>query len=72
MTTVQDKRDEWRVAVAGALQQAREQGAGWQIEVEFFSSVLAILDGQAPHLPQDHPYAGVIATIEAEISKGYT
>jgi len=72
MTTVQNERDEWRTAMTGALRQVQEQGADWQIEIEFFSGVLAILDSKAPHLPRDHPYAEAITTIQAGISEGYT
>lgn len=43
--------------MVGALQRAQQQGTDWQIEVEFFAAVLAILDGQTPELPEDQPYA---------------
>ena len=45
-------------------------GADWQIEVEFFSAVLALLDGEAPALPGDHPYAPALAKIQEGIAAG--
>jgi hypothetical protein len=70
MTTVQESRSEWREAMANSLQQAQQEGADWQIEVEFFSAVLAILDGEVPALPGDHPYAPALATIQEGIAAG--
>ncbi|MFL5658565.1 MAG: tetratricopeptide repeat protein [Ktedonobacteraceae bacterium] len=70
MTTVQDRRAEWREAMAKALQDARQRGADWQIDVDFFSAVLDILDGQAPGLSADHPYAQAVRAIQAGIATG--
>jgi tetratricopeptide (TPR) repeat protein len=70
MTTVQESRTEWREAIANALQQAQQEGADWQIEVEFFTAVLAILDGKAPTLPGSHPYAPALAKIQEGIAGG--
>jgi len=70
MTTVQDRRAEWREKIAKALQDARQRGADWQIVVDFFSTVLAILDGQALDLPADHPYAEAVTAIQAGIAAG--
>jgi hypothetical protein len=63
MTTVQERRDEWRTIIAGSLQEAQQQGADWQIEVDFFTAVLALLDGHTATLPDDHPYAAAIDAI---------
>ena len=70
MTTIQESRSEWREAMANSLQQAQQEGADWQIEVEFFTAVLAILDGEAPALPADHPYAPALAKIQEGIAAG--
>ena len=70
MTTVQERRAEWHQTIEGALQHARQQGAGWQIEVDFYTAVLALLDGQSPSLLDDHPYAAALAQIQAGIAAG--
>jgi hypothetical protein len=38
--------------------------------VEFFTAIVAILDGQTPNLPADHPYAAAVAAIQAGIAGG--
>ena len=53
-----------------ALYDAQQRGTDWQIEVEFFTVILAILDGQPPSLSADHPYAAAIAAIQDRIAKG--
>ncbi|MBA2285534.1 MAG: tetratricopeptide repeat protein [Ktedonobacteraceae bacterium] len=70
MTTMQERRDEWREDITQALQDVQQRGTDWQIEVEFFTAVLAILDGQPPSLAADHPYAPAIAAIEDGIARG--
>jgi tetratricopeptide (TPR) repeat protein len=70
MTTVPERRAEWREAVQQARENAESRGTDWQIEVEFFTAILAILDGQAPSLPADHPYAAAIAAIQNGIANG--
>jgi hypothetical protein len=70
MTTMPQRRIEWQEAIAQALQNAQARGANRQIEVEFFTDVLAILDGQAPSLPAHHPYAAAVAAIEDGIANG--
>ncbi|MEO6893178.1 MAG: tetratricopeptide repeat protein [Ktedonobacteraceae bacterium] len=70
MITMQERRDEWREDIAQALQDAQQGGTDWHIEVEFFTAVLAILDGQPPSLAADHPYAPAIAAIEDGIARG--
>jgi hypothetical protein len=52
------------------MQNAQQQGANWQIEVEFFTAILAILDEQPPSLAADHPYASAIVAIQNGIAKG--
>ena len=70
MTAVPERRAEWRETIAGTLANAQQRGADWQIEVEFFTAVLAILDGQPPSLPVDHPYAAAITAILDGIAAG--
>jgi hypothetical protein len=70
MTDMPERRSEWREVVTDQLQRAQQQGAAWQIAVEFFTAILAILDGQPPALPPDHPYAAAIAAIQAGIVQG--
>jgi tetratricopeptide (TPR) repeat protein len=70
MTTVQESHAEWHKTITGALQDAQEQGADWQIEVDFYAAILALLGGQSPSLPGDHPYAAALAQIQAGIAAG--
>ncbi len=43
ITEMQERRAEWRSAIEQALQDARQRGDDWQIEVDFYTAVLAIL-----------------------------
>lgn len=63
MSVEPQRHAEWRMSVAAALMRARHWGEQWMPEVEFFTAVLAILDGQSPTLPQGHLYAGLIAEV---------
>jgi tetratricopeptide (TPR) repeat protein len=69
MTTLSEHRSEWRETVTDQLQRAQQQGPGWQIEGEFFTAILAVLAGQPPTLPPDHPYASAIAAIQEGIAQ---
>jgi tetratricopeptide (TPR) repeat protein len=70
ITVQQDRRAEWREVIMEELKQARQQGVDWQIEADFFTAILAFLDGQLPTLPEEHPYAQAIAMIREGISEG--
>jgi len=70
MTAVQDRRAEWREVIAKALKDAQQRGADRQIDVDFFTAVLDILDGRASSLPADHPYAQAVTAIQAGIAAG--
>src|SRR5205085_12090929 len=70
MTVAQDHHAEWREVIAKALQDAQGQGVDWQIEADFFSAVLDILDGKSPGLPGDHPYAQSVTAIQEGIAAG--
>ncbi len=62
MTTMQDRKAKWREAVVKALLVAQQESDA-QNEVDFFSALLDIIDGQSPALPDDHPYASALAEI---------
>jgi len=70
MTSMPERRAEWREEMIQAMQNAKQRGADWQIEVEFFTAILVILDGQSPMLPADHPYAQAITAIQDGIARG--
>jgi tetratricopeptide (TPR) repeat protein len=70
MTIMQERHAEWREAMADALQKAQQHGTDLQIEVEFYAAVLAILDGKAAILPDDHPYATALVQIQKGIAAG--
>jgi hypothetical protein len=70
MTTVPDRCAEWHEVIVNALQDAQQHGTDWQIEGEFFAAVLVILDGKAPALPDDHPYASALTQIQQGIAAG--
>ena len=70
MTTMQERRAEWREAIFNALQDAQQHGTDWHIEVEFFTAILAILDGNAAVVPGDHPYAPALARFQEGIAAG--
>ena len=57
MTTMQERHAEWHKTITGALQDAQQRGADWQSEADFYTAVVALLDGQSPSLPDEHPYA---------------
>ena len=54
----------------GVLQDAQHQGADWQSEVDFYTAVVALLGGQSPSLPDEHPYAAALAQIRVGIAAG--
>ena len=68
LTTVPDKKAEWRTAVEGALEQA-EHNPGWEAEADFFRAVLAVLDGNEAALPESHPYTPVLTTLLLSIEE---
>jgi tetratricopeptide (TPR) repeat protein len=68
MTEIPEKRDEWRGAMTNALQQV--QRLNQSQDTEFFSAILAVLDGQSTVLPEEHPYAAALNEIQAGIAAG--
>jgi hypothetical protein len=68
MTKRPSQRDMWRETITNFSLQAQRMGK--QVDLEFFSTILELLDGKVPILPADHPYAGAIAAIQDGIAKG--
>ena len=68
LTTHRDHRDEWRAIIAEAVATAQQGGAEWQADAEFFTAILALLDGEKAVLPPDHPYASALAAIQATVA----
>jgi len=70
MTSARERHSEYRKRIANILQDAQHRGVDWKIEVDFFTVVLAILDGQSPSLPAEHPYVEAVAAIQEGIARG--
>ncbi len=70
LTSVPEKHAEWHKAIEEQLQHAQQQGTDWQIEVEFYTAVLAFLDGQTVSLPEGHPYAEAVEAIRQGVAGG--
>ncbi len=70
MTVMPERRDEWRETMQKSVENARQQGDECQIEVEFFTAILALLDGQETELPGEHPYAPALEQIRQGIADG--
>jgi len=63
MTEMPDHHGAWRHAVLESLQRVQQQGLKWRSVRDFFTAVLAILDGQTFTLPAEHPYAQAVEEI---------
>ena len=68
MTVMTEKQSEWRGALSDVLQQV--QSADQPVEVEFFTALLSILDGDSPSLSPENPYTTAFDTIQAGIADG--
>ncbi len=66
LTDIPEKRDKWRKAIAGALGQA--QSGNMQVETEFLTAILALLDSETPVLLAENPYTGALQTILQRLS----
>jgi hypothetical protein len=66
MTTVQDRRAEWREAIRELLQQAKSRNR--QQDADFLAAILAVLNGESPTLPSDHPHAPALVQIQEGIA----
>jgi len=63
ITTTQDHHDVWYEKVIDILQTFQQQESKAQIEIDFLTAVLGLLEGQAASLPESHPYAPAFAQI---------
>ncbi len=68
MTQMPEELAEWRGTIDEALNQAQITHLAY--EVEFFTAILALLDGQVPTLPGEHPYADALHEIQEVIAAG--
>ncbi len=66
MTSVPEKRGEWRAALSANYNQAKQ--FGFQAEIEFFSALMGLLDDVPPSVPAESPYARVIDAIQNALS----
>ena len=66
MTSVPEKRGEWRAALHANYNQAKQYG--FQAEIEFFSALMGLLDDVPPSVPAASPYARVITAIQQALS----
>jgi tetratricopeptide (TPR) repeat protein len=64
--TMPERRAQWREKITRASMESQQQGR--QSDVDFFTAVIAMLDGETPMLPADHPYASALAKIQADIA----
>jgi tetratricopeptide (TPR) repeat protein len=69
LTALPQHRAMWRETLREALADAQQRGTNWRIEVDFFTALLAILDGHLLSLPTDHPYAAPIVAIQERIAR---
>jgi tetratricopeptide (TPR) repeat protein len=68
MTTMPNRRAEWRETITEVLEQAKSRNR--QQDAGFFAAVLAVLNGEASALPGDHPYTPALAQIQEGIAAG--
>jgi hypothetical protein len=66
MTSVPEKRGEWRAALHANYNQAKQYG--FQAEIEFFSALMGLLDDVPPSVSPASPYARVITAIQDTLS----
>jgi hypothetical protein len=69
MTTMLEQQAEWYSMITDDLRSLQRED-GWQNEIDFFTALLALLDGQSPSLPGNHPYAAALSQIRAGIAAG--
>ena len=69
MTEATDQRDAWREVLQSNRDEWSTRGDDYAIEVAFADALLAILKGEAPTLPDDNPYAGVVQRVQQHIEQ---
>jgi tetratricopeptide (TPR) repeat protein len=70
LTVAPEQVAAWRERMARARADAALRGGAWQVEVDLFDAVLALMDGQTPALGADHPYAPALAAIRTGVASG--
>ena len=68
LTKMAEKREEWRGGIQKMVEQAQLHNDS--TAVEFFQTVLTILDGTPASLPAEHPYASTIQQINQAVAQG--
>jgi hypothetical protein len=68
MTGMQERRDQWHKTIADTLKQA--QSANHLQDAELLAAILAVLEGQSPRLPEHHPYARHLDSIQSAFVAG--
>ena len=66
LTSVPEKRIEWRAALLANYNHAKQ--VGYQAEIEFFSALMGLLDDVPPSVAVESPYAKVIQSIQNALS----
>lgn len=70
MTRRREQRESLYESITVALREAQEAGSKRQLDTDFFAALLEILDGRSPNLPDDHPYALALTTMNQSIASG--
>jgi tetratricopeptide (TPR) repeat protein len=70
LTVAPEQRAAWRERMDRARTDATRRGGAWQVEVDLFEAVLALVDGATPTLAADHPYAPALAAIRTGVAAG--
>lgn len=63
-----DGAAQWRESIAGSIIELQHAHTDSQHEIDLLSAILALLAGQQPALPAQHPYAQALATIQQGIA----
>ena len=69
LTEAPEQRATMTEHIKRSLHDAQQRDDSWQIEVEFFTAVLALLEGQESELSSDHPYAPALTAIREGVTQ---
>jgi tetratricopeptide (TPR) repeat protein len=67
-TSVPEKLDEWQAQLVAIHADWLTRGDDWANEVAFAAALLAVLAGESPALPDENPYADVVAQVVKNIT----
>jgi tetratricopeptide (TPR) repeat protein len=67
-----DEAVQWRERIAQSIKELQRERADRQPEIDFLSATLAVLAGQHPVLPAQHPYAQALSSIQQGIGARQT